>query len=146
MPDKHFDDYKIGQSWVSNGRTVTEADIVNFAGISADFFPLHIDKEYASRTPFGQRIAHGFLVMSMATGMVPADPEKVVALYGIDRLRFIKPVYVGDTIHIQMDVVEMQDRSADAGVGDFDFKVIYQHEDVVVVNLYRLLMRKRPAS
>ena len=84
--------------------------------------------------------------MSMATGMVPADPEKVVALYGIDRLRFIKPVYVGDTIHIQMDVVEMQDRSADAGVVDFDFKVINQHEDVVVVNLYRLLMRKRPAS
>ena len=146
MPDKYFEDYEIGQSWASGGRTVTEADIVNFAGISADFFPLHMDKEYASRSPFGQRIAHGFLVMSMATGMVPADPEKVVALYGIDRLRFIKPVYVGDTIHIQMDVVDVQDRSADSGVVDFDFKVINQHGDAVVVNLYRLLMKKHPAS
>ena len=146
MPDKYFEEHKLGQIWASTGRTVTETDIVNFAGLSADFFPLHIDKEYASSTQFGQRIAHGFLIMSMATGMVPADPGKVVALYGVDRLRFIKPVYVGDTIHIEMEVVEMKDRSADSGVVDFDFRIINQNGEVVVANLYRLLMKKRPDS
>lgn len=146
MPDRYFEEYEVGQRWVSRGRTVTEADIVNFAGLSADFFPLHVDKEHAAQTRFGQRIAHGFLVMSMATGMVPADPEKVEALYGIDRMKFVRPVFIGDTIHIEMEVIDTKERTDNSGVVDFDFTVVNQRGEVVVANLYRLLMRKRPTT
>lgn len=146
MPDRYFEEYEVGQRWVSRGRTVTEADIVNFAGLSADFFPLHVDKEHATQTRFGQRIAHGFLVMSMATGMVPADPEKVEALYGIDRMKFVRPVFIGDTIHIEMEVIDTKERTDNSGVVDFDFTVVNQRGEIVVANLYRLLMRKRPIT
>lgn len=145
MPDRYFEEFEVGQRWVSRGRTVTEADIVNFSGLSADFFPLHIDREYAAQTRFGQRIAHGLLVMSFATGMVPADPEKVEALYGIDRLRFLRPVFIGDTVHIEMEVVDKQERTDGSGVVDFKQTVVNQNGEAVIANIYRLLMRKRPA-
>ena len=146
MPDRYFEEYEVGQRWVSRGRTVTEADVVNFSGLSADFFPLHVDQEFAAQTRFGQRIAHGFLVMSMATGIVPADPEKVEALYGIDKMRFVRPVFIGDTVHIEMEVTGIKERTDNSGVIDFDFTVVNHRGEVVIANLYRLLMRKRPTS
>lgn len=144
MPDRYWDEHEIGMKWVSSGRTVTEADVVNFAGLSADFFPLHVDRHYAEKTRFGQRIAHGFLVMSFATGMVPANPERVVALYGVDRLRFLKPVFIGDTVHLEMEVVELQDRGGRSGVASYDFRIINQDGEAVVTCLYSLLLRKQP--
>lgn len=146
MPNLYFEEYEIGQRWVSPGRTVTEADVVNFAGLSADFFPLHVDKEFAAKTRFGQRIAHGFLVMSMATGMVPADPEKVEALYGIDKMRFLRPVFIGDTVHIEMEVIGLKERADGSGVVDFQQNIVNQNGEAVISNTYRLLMRKRPTS
>lgn len=145
MPNLYFEEYEIGQRWVTPGRTVTEADVVNFAGLSADFFPLHVDKEYAATTRFGQRIAHGFLVMSMATGMVPADYEKVEALYGIDKMRFLRPVFIGDTIYVEMEVIGLKERADGSGVVDFQQNIVNQNGEVVISNTYRLLMRKRPA-
>lgn len=146
MPNLYFEEYEIGQRWVTPGRTVTEADVVNFAGLSADFFPLHVDKEYAATTRFGQRIAHGFLVMSMATGMVPADYEKVEALYGIDKMRFLRPVFIGDTIHVEMEVTGLKERADGSGVVDFQQNIVNQNGEAVISNTYRLLMRKRPTS
>jgi acyl dehydratase len=146
MPDRYYEEYEIGQRWVTPGRTVTEADLVGFAGLSADFFPLHVDKEYAAKTRFGRRIAQGFLVMSMATGMVPADPAKVEALYGIDKMRFLRPVFIGDTIHVEMEVIGMKERNDGSGVIDFKLEVVNQQAKAVVANIYRLLMRKRPAA
>lgn len=144
MPDRFFEEFEIGQRWVSRGRTVTEADIVNFAGLSADFFPLHIDEEYAARSRFGRRVAHGLLVLSMATGMVPADPEKVQALYGLDRVRFLRPVFIGDTIHIEMEVAETRPREDGSGVVSFRQTMINQRGEPVMANIYQLLMRRRP--
>ena len=146
MPDRYFEEFELGQRWVTRGRTVTEADVVNYSGLSADFFPLHVDREYAAQTRFGQRIAQGFLVMSFATGMVPADPEKVEALYGIDRLRFLRPVFIGDTVHIEMEVVAKQERTDGSGVVDFKQTIVNQNGEVVIANIYRLLMRKRPTA
>ena len=144
MPDRFFEEFEVGQRWVSRGRTVTEADIVNFAGLSADFFPLHIDEEYAARSRFGRRVAHGLLVLSMATGMVPADPEKVQALYGLDHVRFLRPVFIGDTIHIEMEVAETRPREDGSGVVSFRQTMINQQGDPVMANIYHLLMRRRP--
>jgi 3-hydroxybutyryl-CoA dehydratase len=144
MPDRFWDEHEVGMTWVSPGRTVTEADIVSFAGLSADFFPLHIDRHYAEKTRFGQRIAHGFLVMSFATGMVPADPEKIVALFGVDQMRFLKPTFIGDTVHIEMEVVDLQDRGGKSGVVGYDLRIVNQADEPVVTCLYQLLIRKRP--
>ena len=144
MPDRFFEEFEVGQRWVTRGRTVTEADIVNFSGLSADFHPLHVDQDYAAQTRFGQRIAQGFLVMSMATGMVPADPEKCEALYGVDKLRFLRPVFIGDTIHLELEVAGLKERGDGSGVVDFKFEVINQNGQTVLVNNYQLLMRKRP--
>jgi 3-hydroxybutyryl-CoA dehydratase len=146
MPDRFFEEFEIGQRYVSPARTVTEADIVNFTGLSGDFFPLHIDAEYASRSRFGKRVAHGLLVLSMATGMVPANPERVVALYGLDRVRFLRPVFIGDTIHIEMEVAEKRERTDGAGVVSFNQSMMNQNGEPVMVNTYHLLMRKRPVG
>ncbi|MFN8475319.1 MAG: MaoC/PaaZ C-terminal domain-containing protein [Anaerolineae bacterium] len=146
MPDRYFEEFEVGQRLTTRGRTVTETDIVNFAGVSSDFFPLHMDQEYAAKTRFGQRIAHGFLVLSMASGMVPADPERVEGLYGLDRVRFIKPVFIGDTIHVEMEVLSLQERPDASGVVEFKQSIINQRGELVIVNSYRLLMRKRPSE
>ena len=146
MPDRYFEEFEIGQRWVTRGRTLTEADIVNFSGLSSDFHPLHVDQEYAAKTRFGQRIAQGFLVMSFATGMVPADPEMCEALYGVDRLRFLRPTFIGDTVHLEMEAVDLKAREDGSGVVDFKFEMVNQHGKPVLVCSYQLLMRKRPAG
>lgn len=146
MPDRWFEEHEIGQRWVTRGRTVTEADIVNFSGLSSDFHPLHVDREYAAHSRFGQRIAQGFLVMSMATGMVPADPEMCEALAGVDKLRFRRPVFIGDTVHLEMTATKLEERSDHSGIVEYEFNVINQRQEVVISNLYRLLMRKRPVE
>lgn len=145
MPDCYFDEHELGMTWISWSRTVTEADLVNFAGLSADFHPIHVNREYAETSRFGQRIAHGALIFSFATGMVPADPEMVEALYGIDGLRFLKPVYIGDTVHIEMEVTELEDRGGKSGVVTYEQRVVNQRDETVLVNDYKLLVRKRPA-
>lgn len=144
MPDRFFDEYEVGQRWTTRGRTMTEADIVNFAGVSGDFFPLHVDQAYAARSRFGQRVAHGYLVLSVASGLLPANPEAVESLYGMDRVRFVSPVFIGDTIHVEMEVVEKRERSDGSGVVGFQQTIRKHTGEVAATNLYHLLIRKRP--
>jgi acyl dehydratase len=144
MPDRYFEEYKVGERWTTRGRTVTETDVVNFAGVSGDFFPLHVDAEYARTTRFGQRIAHGLLTLSIASGLVPADPAKVEAFYGLDAVRFVRPVFLGDTVRVEMEVAGKTERDDGSGVVDFRQTVINQHGKPVLTNNYRLLIRKRP--
>jgi 3-hydroxybutyryl-CoA dehydratase len=146
VPDRYYDEIDIGQKWVMKGRTITEADVVNFAYLSGDWHSLHTDKEYAAQTSFGQRIAHGFLVLSIATGMVPAKRETVRALYGVDKLRFVAPVFMGDTIHLEMEAVEKKERPDGTGVVAFDFRLVNQRGEPVIVCVYRLWMSKRPGG
>jgi 3-hydroxybutyryl-CoA dehydratase len=146
VPDRYFEEIEIGRRWVTKGRTVTEADLVSFAYLSGDWHSIHTDKEYAAGTTFGQRIAHGFLVFSIATGMVPATREAVLALYGVDRLRFIAPVFIGDTVHLEMEAVEKQDRDDGTGVVAYDFRMVNQHGKPVIVCIYRLWMNSRAGA
>jgi len=143
MPDRYFDEIELGQKWVMKGRTITEADIINFAYLSGDWHSIHTDQEYAAQTTFGQRIAHGFLVLSIATGMVPAKRETVLALYGLDRVRFTAPVFMGDTVHLEMEAVEKREREDGTGVVTFDFRVVNQHGKPVIICNYMLWMSKR---
>jgi acyl dehydratase len=143
MPDRYFDEIEIGQRWVTKGRTITETDVVNFAYLSSDWHSIHTDQVYAAQTSFGQRIAHGFLVLSIATGMVPANRETVLALYGLDRVRFTAPVFIGDTVHLEMEAVEKKERDDGTGVVGFDFRMVNQDEKPVIVCNYKLWMRKQ---
>ena len=144
MPDCYFDEIELGQKWVTKGRTITETDIVNFAYLSGDWHSIHTDQEYAAQTTFGRRIAHGFLVLSVGTGMVPAKRETVLALYGLDRVRFTAPVFAGDTVQLEMEAVEKKAREDGSGVVTFDFQIVNQHQKPVIVCRYLLWMARRP--
>ena len=97
----YFDDVELGQEWVSGGRTITETDIVMFAGFSGDYNPMHVDHEYAKETPFRRPIAHGFGVFSISSGLgVQVPPVRTTALLGIGGWKFTQPVFAGDTIRV----------------------------------------------
>lgn len=103
----YLDDLEVGHEWVSGGRTVTEADIVNFAGFSGDFNPIHIDHEFAKGTPFRRPIAHGFGVFCIASGLgVMTPPVRTLALLRVNKWAFHAPVFAGDTVKCVTRVVE----------------------------------------
>ena len=142
----YFEDYVVDAVSNSRGRTVTEADIVNFAGLSGDFIELHTNEEYARRGPFGRRIAHGALIFSISTGLmvqIAGDPESIVAFYGVDRLRFVAPVFIGDTIHVSQRILEKHKKNAERGVVGFEITVHKQDATPVVVYTARLMVKTR---
>lgn len=103
----YFDDVEVGQEWESTGRTVTETDIVNFAGLSGDFNPIHMDHEFAKTTPYRQPIAHGLLVFSIGSGLGVNSPlMRTVAFLQVKEWNFTGPVFIGDTVRIRSKVLE----------------------------------------
>src|SRR5947209_8100054 len=107
----YFDDVQVGQEWESLGRTVTEADIVHFAGLSGDFNPIHVDHEFAKTTPFRQPIAHGLLVWTISSGLaIHAPPMRTLAFLGIRDWDFKGPVFIGDTIRVRSKVLAKEVR------------------------------------
>src|ERR1019366_7550026 len=144
---KYFEDFVPGDTYASRGRTITETDIVNFAGLSGDFFPLHVDEEFAKTTPFGRRVAHGALIFSISTGLstqMSLLTDSLIALYSIEKMRFIKPVFAGDTIRVSRKVTDVLARGADRGVVTFSVTVRNQREEPVLVFSDRLVVRRRP--
>jgi acyl dehydratase len=108
----YFDDVEVGQQWKSLARTITEADVVNFAGLSGDFNPIHLDHEFARTTPFRRPIAHGLLVFAVASGLgLFAPPMRTLAILGIREWNFKNPVFPGDTIHVVSKVLHKEVRS-----------------------------------
>jgi acyl dehydratase len=102
-----FEDFQAGQSIVTAGRTVSESDIVTFAGLSGDFNQIHTDAEFSRSTPFGQRVAHGLLGLALATGLAMRTgvlEGTVLAFREINAWKFIKPIFIGDTIHVVLNV------------------------------------------
>ena len=146
----YFEDLKIGDSLLTHRRTVGEADIVAFGGISGDYFYMHFDEVAAKESPFGKRIAHGYFVLSAAAGLfVSPAPGPVLANYGLDTLRFVKPVGIGDTIQARLTAKRKIDRNKkDAnGVGQgvvaWDVEVSNQHGELVASYDILTLVAKR---
>lgn len=146
-----FEDLEIGAAFDSPTRTVTEADVVNFAGLSADFNRLHVDAEYAAGTPYGQRIAHGLLVLALMSGLVTRMPlnqhlePSHMGLLDI-QCRFPKPTFIGDTLRVRVEVAAKNETSRpDRGVVAFRRQVLNQRGEVVVEGTWKLLVRRRPA-
>ncbi len=146
----HFEDLQIGDSLLTHRRTVTEADIVAFGGISGDYFYMHFDEIAAKESPFGKRIAHGYFVLAAAAGLfVSPAPGPVLANYGLDTLRFVKPVGIGDTIRARLTAKRKIDRNKkDAngvgqGVVGWDVEVTNQHDELVASYDILTLVAKR---
>jgi len=130
----YFEDYEIGSSRKTSGRTITETDFVVHAGHTGDFFPHHMDAEFMKGTPFGQRIAHGTLVFSIGVGLTASVINPVAFSYGYDRLRFIKPVFIDDTIHSVTTITAKDDdpKRPDAGRVIERLQVINQRGETVL--------------
>ncbi len=107
--DRYFEDYAIGEERTTSGRTITEADIVIHAGQTGDFYPHHMDAEWCATQPFKQRIAHGTLVFSVAIGMAANVTNPRSMSYGYDRLRFVRPTFIGDTIRVRTTIADKRD-------------------------------------
>ncbi len=104
-----FEEFEIGQQIITPGRTITESDIVSFAGLSGDYNQIHTDAEFSSNTPFGKRVAHGLLVLSIASGLAMRTgvlEGTVIAFREINNWKFSLPIYIGDTIHVELKIVE----------------------------------------
>src|SRR5688500_7645350 len=150
---KHFEEIEVGDTLITHRRTITETDIVNFAGISGDFFYAHMDDIAAKESIFEKRVAHGYFVLSAAAGLF-VDPAQgpVLANYGLDNLRFVKPVYAGDTIRVrltckQKTAKETPPEVVPQGVVAWDVEVTNQdNEPVAVYTILTLVKRQAKAN
>jgi 3-hydroxybutyryl-CoA dehydratase len=141
---KYFDDFEIGDKLgPTRARTVTETDIVNFASLTGDWFQLHTDVEFAKKSMFGERIAHGMLVLSIASALAPPYDLAFLAFYGIDRVRFIAPVKIGDTIHVEAEVIDKKEREGNTGTVTLRTYVKNQRDENVTVWDAKVLLAKR---
>jgi acyl dehydratase len=140
-----FEQFNLGDVFISQARTVTETDVVNFAGLSGDFNPLHTDEEFGKTTPFGERIAHGMLIAAMATGMsnwtgvfegtTIALMEQLIQYKGI--------VKFGDTVHLELKVAEKKETSKpDRGIVFFETRVLNQDGKAVIEGRWTLMMKR----
>ena len=145
-----LDDYAVGDKFISPARTITEADIINFAGLTGDWHPLHTDVEYAAKTPFKERIAHGMLTLSV--GMVlpfrlgPYSsflPRSFIAFYGMESVRFTGPTKIGDTIHCEVEVMEITDKGPDRGVLTTQNSIKNQRGELLVTYVIKVLCGKK---
>jgi len=148
MVGLYWEDWEIGKEYVSASRTITEADIIHFAGISGDYNPLHIDEEYCKKTIFGTRIAHGPLVYSIAAGLLfqlHLYDDTLIAFLGFDSLKFTKHVIAGDTITAKISVLEKRETSKpDRGVMKRSLKVYNQNNEMVQDAVQAFLLKRKP--
>ncbi len=147
----YYDDIQVGDRFRTAGRTVTEADIVAFAGLSGDFNSLHVDAEFAATTANGQRIAHGLLVLAITSGLATRLPlmklieKSILGLAGLE-CRWLKPTFIGDTLHVDVEVVAREPgRKPDRGTLVLKRAAVNQRGETVMESLWRLVLKARPA-
>lgn len=129
----YFDDVEIGQEWLTSGRTITQTDVLNFAGVSGDFNPIHVDHEFAATTPFRKPIAHGLAVLSIASGLgVHVPMMRTLAFLEIKEWLFKEPVYFGDTIRVQCKILAKEVKARGRrGQISWQRKIINQNGKIV---------------
>jgi acyl dehydratase len=139
---KDFEALEVGDAFSTRGRTVTEADVAAFAALTGDTHPQHTDAEWSGRSRFGERIAHGLLVLSFSAGLVPFDPELVVAMRGVEDCKFKQPVRFGDTIHVEGEVREKQELDDGHGLVGCRWRVLNQRGKLVMLAHVEVVWRR----
>jgi acyl dehydratase len=147
-----LEDYAVGEKLVSPARTLTESDVHAFAALTGDWHPLHTDVDYAAASPFGERIAHGMLVLSVGSALIfrlgphVYLPRSFVAFYGMERVRFTAPVRLGDTIRLEAEVAALEPKDAERGVLVWECRVLNQRGEACCVFQTKLLCGRAPAA
>ena len=144
MHEIAFEAFEIGHSRISTGRTITETDIVLHAGQSGDFYPHHMDAEWCATQPFKQRIAHGTLTFTIGVGQTAAGINPLAMTYGYEKLRFPKPVFIGDTIRTKVTIAEKRDhKRPDYGIVVEKLEVLNQRDECVMACEHLLLVKRK---
>lgn len=144
---KYGDDFQVGDVYTTASITVTETHVVNWAGLTMDFYPLHMDKEYAVKTEFGERLVHGPLIFALAVGLVGSAGfagDSAVAWLGANNMRMLAPVKIGDTVTVIVEVIEKKPTSKpQRGVQVWRYTVKNQHRESVMVFDYTMMFHMR---
>ncbi len=145
IKELYFEDYSVGTSRETLGRTITETDVVLHAGQTGDFYPHHMDAEWCKTQEFGQRIAHGTLIFSVGIGMTAGDVNPLAFSYGYDRLRFIKPVFIGDTITVRVTIKDKRDypKRPDHGMVVESVEIVNQRGQTVLACEHLLVVERQ---
>ena len=145
---KYFEEFEVGMGFVSPGRTVTESDIVSFAGLSGDFTQIHTDIEFSKGTPVGRRVAHGLLGLAIASGLAVRTgvlEGTVIAFREIIDWKFVKPIFIGDTVHVSQKVLEIKSLPRlGGGAVNIELRLINQDDDVVMKGIWKVLVASSP--
>lgn len=146
MIQQYWEDFEIGSSRISSGRTITEADIVLHAGQTGDFYPHHMDAEWCKTQAFGQRVAHGTLILSVGVGSLAGEINEVAFSYGYDKVRFIAPVFIGDTITSRAEIVAKREHAKkpnEFGIVDEQVSITNQKGETVVAFVHVYMVEKK---
>jgi len=140
---KYFEEFQLNDVRQTKGRTITETDIVIHAGQSGDFFPHHMDEEWCKSQPFKKRIAHGTLIFTVAIGLTADFVNDVSMTYGYERLRFIKPVFINDTIKVTVTIKDLKDhKKPEYGLVTELVECFNQHNELVMLCEHILMVKK----
>lgn len=145
-PDHYWDALEVGDELKSPGLTITEAHLVNWAGLTGDIVSLHLDAQYAESTPFGQRIGHGPLTLSTALGLMTQTGyfTHVAAWLGLDEVRAVKPVFIGDTIHVEAVVTTAREtKKPENGIWSLNYTVINQNDETVMTFTSSFMVKRK---
>jgi acyl dehydratase len=145
----YFEDFEIGQRMVTRGRTITESDLVQFAGLTGDYNPMHTDAHYAQDSLAGQRVAHGMLALSYAVGQAYqlGFMERTVLTFRGVEMKFSLPVFIGDTLHVEITVKEKKEaRRLGGGILDFEVRIVNHDEKVVQKGIWTVLIASRESD
>ncbi len=150
MRGRYLEDYTIGESFETPGRTITETDVVMFAGLSGDYNELHTNKDFMANSDFGGRLVHGLLGLSISVGLFFRTgfmEGTVIAFLGMEEWKFTGPIFFNDTIHAKLTVIDVKasKSKADRGVLKIDLKTMNQKDDVVQTGIMALMVSKKPA-
>lgn len=145
---KYFEEFEVGMNFISPGRTITESDIVSFAGLSGDYTQIHTDAEFSKNTPVGQRVAHGLLGLSIASGLAVRTgvlEGTVIAFREIIEWKFVKPIFIGDTVRVSLQVLETKVLPRlGGGAVNIELRLLNQNDDVVMKGIWKVLVASKP--
>ncbi len=146
----YFEEFEVGHQVITSGRTVTEADIVGFAGLTGDYNQIHTDAEFSKTTPFGERVAHGLLGLSIASGLIVLVgilEGTIMAFREINSWKFSRPIHIGDTIHVEIEIKETKlMKRLGGGLVVLQLDVKNQHGDTTMKGTWSALILSKPES
>ena len=142
MMNLPYGELAVGQRRCSGGRTMTETDVVNFCGLTGNWLAIHSDAEFAKKSMYGQRVVQGGLVFVVTNALFGFDASVVEAFYGVDKLRFLKPTFIGDTLHAESEIIALRDKGEHHGVATARLTAVNQRAETVLSCEFSLLIRR----